>query len=99
MKLRPLLTNICLVLWMAGIFGQDQQTNYQLPPKAIMDLATAPPTPTVMFTSDGTWMVIMQRNAFMSIEDLAQPELRIAGVRINPKSFAGSRIPFIVERG
>lgn len=97
MKLRPLLTNICLVLWMAGIFGQDQQTNYQLPPKAIMDLATAPPTPTVMFTSDGTWMVIMQRNAFMSIEDLAQPELRIAGLRINPKSFAGSRIPFMVD--
>lgn len=43
MKLRPLLTNICLVVCMAGIFGQDQQTNYQLPAKAIMDLATAPP--------------------------------------------------------
>lgn len=49
-------------------------------------LSDGAPTPTVMFTSDGTWMVIMQRNAFMSIEDLAQPELRIAGLRINPKS-------------
>ncbi len=85
---------IFLIISFQGI-AQDQAINYQLPPKDILDLATAPPIPTVLFTQKADWMLILQRNTFLEIADLAQPELKIAGARINPKAYAQSRIPFI----
>lgn len=86
-----------LVLAQQGIYSQDNTSLYKLPPKDILDLATAPPPPTVLINKTGDWMVIQQRNAFFDIADLAQPELRIAGVRINPVNYSQSRVPFIVS--
>ena len=96
MKKKFRLLFFCL-LYIQVIVAQDVQTTYQLPPKDIVDMATAPPLPTVLFTENGETMLLLQRNAFMEIADLAQPELRIAGIRINPKSFAQSRVPFIIS--
>ena len=93
MKKKFYLVFACLVC-IQLIIAQDTQTTYQLPPKDIVDLATAPPLPTVVFTENGETMLLLQRNAFMEIADLALPELRIAGIRINPKFFAQSRVPF-----
>ena len=36
-------------------------------------------------------MLLSQRNSYPSVEELAQPELRIAGLRFNPNNFALSR--------
>ncbi|MBK6634712.1 MAG: hypothetical protein IPG38_10680 [Chitinophagaceae bacterium] len=36
-------------------------------------------------------MLILERSDMPSVEDLAQPELRIAGLRINPNNFGPSR--------
>ncbi len=88
-----------IIVWMSISmlsYAQDLATTYQLPPKDILDLATAPPTPTVLFTQKVDLMLILQRNSFIDIVDLAQPELKLAGVRINPGAYAQSRIPFIV---
>jgi dipeptidyl aminopeptidase/acylaminoacyl peptidase len=45
----------------------------------------------VSFSKDGSLMLILSRSESPSIEDLAQPELRIAGLRINPKTTGPSR--------
>lgn len=79
------------------VSSQDNTTSYQVPPKDILDLATAPPPPSVLITRNGDWMVIQQRNAFFDLADLAQPELKIAGTRINPAVYGQSRVPFIVS--
>lgn len=67
------------------------QTNYQTPPKAISDLVNAPSTPSVSFNKNGDWMMLLERADNPSIEELSQPELRIAGLRINPSTTGPSR--------
>ncbi|MBW8684490.1 alpha/beta hydrolase family protein [Chitinophaga rhizophila] len=74
-------------------FAQDE--GYKMPPKAIADLLLARPTPAVSVDGHGTWMLLMERNSYPSVEELAQPELRIAGQRINPNNYAPSRQTFI----
>ena len=67
------------------------QTSYQTPPASIADLVNAPSTPAVTFSKDGSFMLLLERTESPSIEDLAQPELRIAGLRINPSTTGPSR--------
>ncbi|RAJ25023.1 alpha/beta hydrolase family protein [Pedobacter cryoconitis] len=77
-----------------GVFAQDA-VNYQLPPKAIADLLLAKPTPTVSLDSKAEWMLLSTRDSYPSVEELAMPEFRIAGLRINPNNFSPSRQTFI----
>ncbi len=84
-----------LVMFSAiSVMAQDAVT-YQMPPKAMADLLLAKPTPTVSIDSKAEWMLLMERNAYPSVEELAQPELRIAGLRINPNNFSLSRQNYI----
>jgi len=76
----------------AKLFAQD---GYKTPPKEIMDLILVKPTPNVSIDDKAEWMLFTQSNSYPSIEELAQPELRIAGLRINPNNFAPSRQTFI----
>lgn len=85
-----------LVLTLCG-FGEvisSQAQNaltYQTPPKAIADLVNAPITPQASFSRSGEFMLLLERAGNPSIEELAQPELRIAGIRINPATNGPSR--------
>lgn len=76
----------------AKLFAQE---GYKTPPKEIMDLILVKPTPNVSIDDKAEWMLFTQSNSYPSIEELAQPELRIAGLRINPNNFAPSRQTFI----
>jgi dipeptidyl aminopeptidase/acylaminoacyl peptidase len=53
------------------------------------------PTPNVSVDDKAEWMLFTQSNSYPSVEELARPELRIAGLRINPNNFAPSRQTFI----
>ncbi len=89
----------CLLLYFflsLTAFAQDD-FNYQSPPKDILDLVMAKPTPGVSINSKGEWMLLIERSSFATIEDLAQPELRIAGLRLNPKNFGPSRSGYSVN--
>lgn len=81
---------IISLLFTANLFAQDA-IEYQVPPKEIYDLVMAKPSPGVSFSSKGQYMLILERSSMPSVEDLAQPELRIAGLRINPNNFGPSR--------
>ena len=75
--------------------GAQTSLKYQQPPKAIIDLVDARPTPNVEVSpedgSNGRWMLIEAISGLPSIADLAQPELRLAGLRFNPKTNGPSR--------
>lgn len=81
-----------LLVSSAKLIAQD---GYKTPPKEIMDLVLVKPTPNVTIDDKAEWMLFSQSNSFPSIEELAQPELRIAGFRINPNNFAPSRQTFV----
>lgn len=88
---------ICLVALLfvaAAPFAQDA-VSYQVPPKAIRELTLAKPTPTISVDKKGEWMLIIERNTYPDVEELGQPEVRVAGLRINPNNFSPSRLTFI----
>ena len=83
---------LLLLVSSAKLFAQD---GYKTPPKEIMDLVLVKPTPNVSLDDKAEWMLFTQSNSYPSVEELARPELRIAGLRINPNNFAPSRQIFI----
>lgn len=72
------------------VFAQEDLT-YQVPPKEIVELVNAPQTPLVILSPDKEWILLVDRSDYPGIEQLAQPELRLAGLRINPKTNNRSR--------
>jgi dipeptidyl aminopeptidase/acylaminoacyl peptidase len=69
--------------------------SYMLPPKDVADLLLAKPTPSVSIDGKAEWMLLSERNPYPTVEELGQPELRIAGLRLNPANFSPSRQVFI----
>lgn len=92
--MRKLLLLLFAAALSGAILAQDN-TGYRLPPRDIADLLLAPPTPAVSVDRKGEWMLLSRRPSYPSVEELAQPELRIAGLRFNPENYALSRQNFI----
>ncbi|WP_262489896.1 alpha/beta hydrolase family protein [Hymenobacter sp. AT01-02] len=86
---------LTLALWGATLGSTlAQDLPYQMPPRAIAALADAPATPRVSFASNGQWMLLQDVQAMPAIQDLSQPELRVAGLRINPRTNGASRVNY-----
>ncbi|MEE1943547.1 prolyl oligopeptidase family serine peptidase [Pedobacter sp. KR3-3] len=92
--MKKLLLNLFLIALGGSAYAQDA-VSYQMPPKAIADLLLAKPTPGVSIDSKAEWMLFSERNSYPSVEELAMPEYRIAGMRINPNNYSASRQTFI----
>ncbi len=73
----------------------SQTNKYLLPPKEIANMLMAKPIPSVRVDDKGEWMIIYESNRYPSVEELARPELKIAGLRIDPTNFSQSRQNFI----
>ena len=91
---KHLLVAILFVQFVSISYAQDA-INYQLPPKEIADLLLAKPTPTISVDSKAEWMLVVERNSYPTVEELGQPEVRLAGLRLNPNNFSPSRQSFI----
>ncbi|MBT9393689.1 prolyl oligopeptidase family serine peptidase [Hymenobacter sp. NST-14] len=83
-----------LLLLSTYAVAQDAAT-YQTPPQALADLVTVPPTPGVSVDSKGQYLVILERAANPTIAELSQPELRLAGLRLNPATTGPSRAQYL----
>jgi dipeptidyl aminopeptidase/acylaminoacyl peptidase len=60
-------------------------TRYLTPPAPIPQILDAPPTPGVTVSGDGRTMALLSRENMPSIAELAEPELHLAGIRMNPR--------------
>lgn len=86
-----------LLLFTSMLSAVQAQANlkYQEPPPAIVNLVDARPTPIVELSPgnglSGRSLLIESLSGLPSIADLAQPELRLAGLRFNPKTNGPSR--------
>jgi dipeptidyl aminopeptidase/acylaminoacyl peptidase len=82
-----LLTLVEVQPWQFAQAQQADQTvmqGYQKAPQPISDILNARPTPLVQLSPNGKWLLVADRLANPPVADLAQPMLRIAGLRINP---------------
>jgi dipeptidyl aminopeptidase/acylaminoacyl peptidase len=67
------------------------ENGFKIPPKQLADLVDAPRQPSVRISADKQWVAILARPGAKSIEELAQAEKKLAGLRINASIFAPSR--------
>jgi dipeptidyl aminopeptidase/acylaminoacyl peptidase len=81
---------LILLLVSVNTFAQSD-LGYQVPPKLMADLVDAPRRPGAVVSDDRQWVALLQRPGAPGIEELAQPEEKLAGLRINPAIFAPSR--------
>ena len=71
----------------AGLHAQSAATTgYLQPPKVIVDILDAHPTPNVMLGPQRQVIAIMDRRSMPTVAELAEPIYRVAGARINPKT-------------
>ncbi|HKC62391.1 MAG TPA: prolyl oligopeptidase family serine peptidase [Pyrinomonadaceae bacterium] len=69
-------------------FGVSAQTTYQKPPKEVLDVLNAPVTPVGSVNPTRDYMLLATGIRYPSIAELAQPMLRLAGIRINPNYYS-----------
>lgn len=82
-----------LLILLTVAFSQNAiaDNDFKTPPKQLADLVDAPRQPSVRISADKQWVAILARPGAKSIEELAQPEEKLAGLRINASIFAPSR--------
>ena len=80
---------------LSAFFAHSQENvEYQKPPASILELIDVERAPSVRVDSKKEQMLFYYRDAFKSLSDLSQPELRLAGLRINPKTNISSTISY-----
>jgi dipeptidyl aminopeptidase/acylaminoacyl peptidase len=57
---------------------------YRLPPRDVVEMFDAPPTPVAAISPDRRTMLLVDYEAYPSIQVLARPFLRLGGLRIDP---------------
>ena len=72
------------------LFSQE----YKKPPEVISSMIEAEPQPTLNFNNNGDLALMLRRDGYKSIEDLAIEELRIGGTRIDPVRYTSSRMTY-----
>ena len=86
---------IYLILLLAIVTVNAQENAiYQKPPQEILELVDVPRAPRVLLDDSKTYMILLFRDAYKSIEELSQEELRLGGLRIDPKTNIGSRVTY-----
>lgn len=69
-------------------------TGYELPSAALQAVVDAPRAPSLYLSPRRDGAALMQMPSLPSIQVVAQPELKLAGLRINPRTFSDSRFSF-----
>ncbi|MYE05540.1 MAG: S9 family peptidase, partial [Bacteroidetes bacterium SB0662_bin_6] len=73
------------------VAAQEGADGYRTPAAELAALVDAPATPGVSLSPDESVMLLTMRPSLPSIAEVSAPELRIAGLRINPRTNGPSR--------
>lgn len=77
--------------------GEATRSRYRLPPEPIPTILDATPTPALVLSPDRQWLGWLGRRGLPPVAELAEPELPLAGVRINPHTNGRSRQSYLVS--
>ncbi len=69
-------------------------SGYQLPSARLQAVVDAPRAPTLSLSPRRDLAALLQTPSLAAISDVAQPELKLAGVRIHPATHSASRFSF-----
>ena len=88
------MKKILLLIFSITFCFSQENIDYQKPSSEILNLVEYERPPSVVYDSDKAFMLFLYRDNYKSIEELSQKELRLAGLRINPKTNIGSRVTY-----
>jgi dipeptidyl aminopeptidase/acylaminoacyl peptidase len=81
-----------LALWLtAGIAAAQTDVPYQKPPKEILALADVAQPPRMITDRHNRYMAFLTRPNYKTLQELAEPELKLAGIRVNPQNHDRAR--------
>jgi dipeptidyl aminopeptidase/acylaminoacyl peptidase len=82
----------CFAVTIVSATGLTAQEPYKTPPQVIVDILDTPPLPGANVSPDRQWLLLLEQRSMPTIAELAQPMLRLAGDRINPRT-TGPQLP------
>ena len=91
--LRPALTALLVLVPASALLAGD--AGYKLPPPEVVRMLDAPPTPSVEISPDARWMLLVERPSMPTIAEVVQPWIGLAGIRVDPRAYAGQRTSFV----
>src|SRR5690625_6814395 len=71
------------------------QSGYMTPSQELVNLVDGARNPQVSVSPDRSVLLLQDRPSLPAIEEIAQPELRLAGIRINPNTNGSSRPGYV----
>ena len=89
---RLFILTFCLSVALS--YAQDK-LSYQKPPSEILELVDVSRAPGVFLDEQKENMILLYSNSYKSIEELSKEELRLGGLRIDPKTNIGSRVTYV----
>ncbi len=91
---RSFLTAAVFCIAAAAGFAQGQ---YQKPPQNVLDVLNAPVIPSTSVAPSNDRIAVLEPLRYPPISELAEPMLRLAGLRINPNTNAQHRQPYFTK--
>ena len=82
------------LFFLALNLNAQENLKYQQPPQEILDLVDVARAPYVLLDDNKEYMILLYRDAYKSIVELSQEELRLGGLRIDPQTNIGSRVNY-----
>lgn len=95
MTLRTII--VCAVAIIATVAANAQSDEYKTPSADILAVVDAQPIPAVSLDPTNTWMLLMARRSLPPIAALSAPELKLAGLRIDPRTNGPSRFQGVLS--
>jgi len=79
--------------------GEASDGGYRVPPDAIRDIVESEPTPSLSLSPRRDAVLFLHRPSMPSVAHLARPDLRLAGLRVDPEVRSRSRMTSYTHMG
>ncbi|WP_257572859.1 S9 family peptidase [Janthinobacterium sp. UMAB-56] len=99
MSTRLPLLPLTVGLMASSSLAMAQDGAYQAPPAPLQAIVDAPRAPTLSLSPKRNLAAVLPAPSLPSISEVAQPELKLAGLRINPRTYSASRFSFYTGLG
>src|SRR5262245_984867 len=88
MRIKTIALASVLILTVAGarLAQTPEAPRYLLPPQEIVEAFDSPPLPTALLSPTKQLLALSYRRPYPTIADLSRPMLRLAGLRVNPRT-------------
>jgi hypothetical protein len=94
---KTIFTSFIFLICLASVSSISAQGTYKQPPQNVMDVLNSPATPIPSLSPAKDVILLLEPLRYPPVSELAQPMLRLGGLRINPNTNGQHRQPYFVK--